>query len=109
MKKDPVRGKGIRWSYDDGPMKGKTFEHTFSADGTVRYRELDGKQATSGDGGEGPGSRYEVDTINDGVYAVSYLTSHGWTLTTVVDTASHKIVSYASNEKELMAQHGKLL
>jgi hypothetical protein len=33
---DPIRGKTIRWTYDDGPMKGKSFEHTFGQDGTTR-------------------------------------------------------------------------
>ena len=36
---DPVRGKTIRWSYDDGPVAGKTFEHTFTDEGTVSWRE----------------------------------------------------------------------
>src|SRR5207244_11060912 len=39
MESDPVRGKTIRWTYDDGPMAGKSFEHSFRSDGTVTWRE----------------------------------------------------------------------
>ena len=35
---DPIRGKTLRFSFDDGAMAGKTFEHTFDADGTVTFR-----------------------------------------------------------------------
>src|SRR5437870_13874940 len=39
MESDPVRGKTIRWTYEDGPMAGKSFEHSFRSDGTVTWRE----------------------------------------------------------------------
>ena len=39
MASDPIRGKTIRWTYDDGPMAGKSFEHTFGDDGVVTWRE----------------------------------------------------------------------
>jgi MoaF N-terminal domain len=97
---DPIRGKTLRWTYDDGPMAGKTFEHRFGADGTVNFREP-GQP-------EGDPAKYEVERISDDVHAVSYLSSHGWTLTTVLDRKTGKIVSFASNEKMLMVQHGKL-
>ena len=100
---DPVRGKTIRWSYDDGPVAGKTFEHTFTADGTVSWRE---PGTTSG--GE-PSVPYQATWITDDVYLVSYLAASGWTLTTLVDTTSGKIVSVASNEKELVIQRGLAL
>lgn len=99
---DPVRGKTIRWSYDDGPVAGKTFEHTFTADGTVSWRE---PGTTSG--GE-PSVPYQATWITDDVYLVSYLAASGWTLTTLVDTTSGKIVSVASNEKELVIQRGRI-
>src|SRR5262245_66672402 len=102
---DPVRGKTLRWTYEDGPMAGKTFEHTFAADGTVTYQEL-GKPASKP---EGKPTRYELERISDDVHAVSYLSSHGWTLTTVLDRKTGKIVSFASNEKQLMVQHGRLV
>ena len=87
-------------------MKGKAFEHTFASDGTVTYQEVGGTQA-AGTGNQ-PGVRYEVARIDDDVYAVSYLSSAGWTLTTVVDTKARTIVSFASNDKQLIAQRGTL-
>jgi len=105
MEKDPVRGKTIRWSYDDGPVKGQLFEHTFGTDGKVSYRE----PGASRGGGAEPSIPYNVEVIDDHVYAVSYLSTNTWTLTTVVNESSRKIVSFASNEKSLVVQHGKLV
>ena len=107
MSADPLRGKSIRWSYDDGPMAGKAFEHTFAADGMVTWREIGGKPSAPTVGGE-PSAKYEVALVADGLFAVSYLAGSGWTLTTIVDEKTSKIVSFASNEKMLVTQHGKL-
>jgi hypothetical protein len=100
---DPIRGKTVRWIYDDGPMKGKTFEHAFGADGTVTWKEAGEAKPLAEST-----AKYETVRINDDVYVVAYLSGHGWTLTTIVDTKSGSIVSFASNEKELVLQHGKL-
>ncbi len=115
MGADPIKGTSVRWSYADGPMKGKRFEHTFSTDGTVHWREL-GSEAgaaperpASGDAKAGDASAtYESAQVNDDVYVVSYLSGSGFTLTTVVDTRKGTVVSFASNEKQLMVQHGTL-
>lgn len=106
MNADLLKGKRVRWSYDDGPMAGKAFEHSFADDGTVTWREFDGKAGLPAGGDTGVS--YEVAEVNDAVYAVSYLARSGWTLTTVVDRKARKIVSFASNEKQLVIQHGKL-
>ena len=53
-----------------------------------------------------PRARYEVATVNDDVCAVSYLSESGYTLTSVLDFAAGTVVSFASNEKELVPQHG---
>lgn len=100
---DPLRGRTMRWSFVDGAMKGKTYEHVFANDGTVTYREWDGKPAAAG--GE-PGVKYEYARVNDDVSVVSYLSSHGYTLTTVLDAKSRTLVGFASNEKELSVHHG---
>jgi hypothetical protein len=113
---DPVRGKTIRWTYEDGPMAGKSFEHTFGTDGTVTWRETggedrgtkppsNGKQKTGKPSPE-PKAKYEVAEVNDDVVAVSYLSGSGFTLTSVLDFASGTVVSFASNEKELVPQRG---
>ena len=108
MDSDPIRGRTIRWSYEDGPTAGTTFEHTFAADGTVTYRMLDGKKDDS-DGkpsAKGENPRYQVARVNDDVYAVSYLAPSGFTLTSVLDLDAGTVVSFASNEKQLFVQHG---
>jgi len=116
MAKDLVSGKTIRWTYDDGPMAGKSFEHTFGDDGVVTWREdgggakntkppTDRKQNTGKPATEAK-AKYEVAAINDDVCAVSYLSKSGFTLTSVLDFASGTVVSFASNEKELVPQRG---
>jgi hypothetical protein len=115
MGSDPVRGKTIRWTYEDGPMAGKSFEHAFGEDGTVTWHETHGqktsKPPTNGQrkSDEGPAdakAKYEVAPVNEDVYAVSYLSGSGYTLTSVLDFASGTVVSVASNEKELVLQRG---
>lgn len=116
MASDPVRGKTIRWTYEDGPMAGKSFVHTFGNDGMVTWRETggdekttkppsNGKQKTSKPAPEAK-AKYEVAPVNDDVCAVSYLSESGFTLTSVLDFASGTVVSFASNEKELVPQRG---
>ena len=101
MSADPFTGRTVRWSYVDGPVKGQTFEHVFGDDGMVVYR-APGAQATE------RAIHYEVAKVGDESYAVSYLSTNGWTLTTVVDMRTRAIVSFASNEKQLFVQHGTL-
>jgi hypothetical protein len=102
MKSDPIRGKTIRWTFSDGPMAKKTFEHTFGEDGSVTFRALDAK----GDGAPTHVDKYEVASLEADVHAVSYLGPSGYTLTVVLDDRSGKLVAFASNEKTLMLQHG---
>jgi hypothetical protein len=118
MASDPIRGKTIRWTYEDGPMAGKSFEHTFANDGTVSWRETGGEEkkttakppengkSKSGKTAKGATARYEVASVNDEVCAVSYLAESGYTLTSVLDFDSGTVVSFASNEKELVPQRG---
>ena len=103
MNADPIKGKTVRWTYADGPVKGKGFEHHFANDGTVTWKEA-GDTKPSADSS----AKYEFERINDDVYVVSYLSGHGYTLTTIVDQRTGKIVSVASNEKEHVIQHGEL-
>lgn len=99
MSSDPIRGATIRWTYDDGPVKGKTFEHVFAEDGHVTWRgTTDGKQAGR--------SEYKAARVSDDVHAVSYLAESGFTLTSVLNFKTGAVVSFASNEKQLVVQHG---
>ena len=99
MTEDPFRGKTIRWRYDEGPTKGTEFEHVFGSDGTVTYR-------MGGQGAPSEKPHYEVARAGRDVWAVSYLAPSGWTLTTVLDMSTKKMVSFASNEKQLFVQRG---
>ena len=96
---DLIKGKTIRWTYDDGPMAGKEFEHTFDEDGHVSYHEV-GKP-----GGKNKPT-YELERINDDVCVVSYLGEAGYTLTSVLDRKTGHVTSFASNDKQLVVQHG---
>lgn len=108
MSAHPIHGKTIRWSYDDGPVAGRTFEHAFGTDGMVVWREADAKPTASATRAE-PAAKYEMARLSDDVCVVSYLAASGWTLTTVIDTKARRIVSLASNEKMLVAQRGRLI
>jgi hypothetical protein len=37
---DRLAGKTIRWTFSDGPMKNKTFEHLFDEKGSVKFRSV---------------------------------------------------------------------
>ena len=111
MSADPIRGKTVRWTYEDGAMAGKTYEHSFSTDGTVTWAEAGqrgGEKSATATPGDDNTAKYEVERVNDDVYVVSYLSKAGYTLTTVVDEKARTVVSFASNEKELTVQHGTL-
>jgi hypothetical protein len=98
MNSDPIRGKSVTWTFDDGSMGGKTFEHTFKPDGTVTWKCTDGSMNGA--------SQYETARVSEHVHAVAYLTDHGFTLTTILNFEDNSMVSFASNEKQLMMQHG---
>ena len=99
---DRVRGNTFRWKFSDGPMKNKSFEHTFEPGGAVRYRSADG----GGDSEWTKEKKYEVAAVSADVDVVSYLGSSGYTLTVVLDSKTKKLVAFASNEKSLLLQHG---
>lgn len=100
MPADPVTGTTIRWTFSDGIMAGKTFEHTFGADGGVTFREI-GK-----DSKPGRAEKYEVVEAGKDVYAVAYLSESGYTLTVMLDFRTRKLVAFASNDKQLSKHHG---
>jgi molybdenum cofactor biosynthesis protein MoaF len=105
MRRDPIRGQTIRWTFDDGPMAGKAFEHTFGEGGVVTWRSLD-QHENGAKNGTPAETKYELATVGEYVYAVSYLASSGYTLTVVLDYRTGRLVAFASNEKQLAVQHG---
>ncbi|MEA3137594.1 MAG: MoaF N-terminal domain [Thermoplasmata archaeon] len=100
MDRDPLRGKTLRWTFQDGPTAGTTYEHEFGRDGKVAYRQVGGAS------GEGHRADYEVVHVRSGIVAVSYLAPSGFTLTSLLDFDGATIVAFASNEKQLVVQHG---
>jgi hypothetical protein len=107
MGKDPISGKTLSFTFDDGPMARRTFEHRFAKNGTVTFHALGGSSEAGKDiPGRGPVTKYEVAPVRDDVWAVSYLSSAGYTLTVVLDLATKTLVAFSSNEKMLTLQHG---
>jgi hypothetical protein len=83
------------------------FEHRFAGDRTVTFRALGGGSQTGTDKPDrAPATKYEIAPVRDDVWAVSYLSSAGYTLTVVLDLATKKLVAFSSNEKMLAVQHG---
>ena len=83
-------------------MAGKAFDHTFSRNGQVTFREV------GGDPNAKPGSAdlYQVASLGHDIHALSYLASNGYTLTVVLDYRTMKLVAFASNDKSLTQQQG---
>jgi hypothetical protein len=112
MKINRIAGKIVRFSFDDGLMAGKTFEHSFDVDGTVKFRQLGGgakpgaDESDAKDAAGSPGTKYEVGSIRDDVLAVSYRSSVGYTLTAILDFKTNRLVAFSSNEKMHVMQHG---
>ena len=76
MKTDAVRGKTFRWTFTDGPMAKRTFEHSF-----------------------------ELAQVSATVCALSYM-SGGYTLTVILDFGTNNLFAFSSNEKAMTLQHG---
>jgi hypothetical protein len=107
MTKDPIRGKTVLFTFDDGPMAKKTFAHVFSDNGTVEFSVV-GADASSPtkEPKKTPETKYEAAPVGAQVLAVSYLSPSGYTLTTLLDFETRRLVAFSSNEKMLAMQHG---
>jgi hypothetical protein len=116
---DPVRGTTMRWTFTDGPTAGSTYEHTFSKSGTVRFKPVGGgpdsakgasaakkKPAKARKPSTPEAPKYAALRAADDAYAVSYLSSSGYTLTVVLNFKDHTIVGFASNDKQWFAVKG---
>ena len=102
MVTNPITGHSLRFKFVDGPVAGKIFDHTFSRNGQVTFREA------GSDPNAKPGSadQYQVASLGHDVHALSYLSGNGYTLTVVLDYKTMKLVAFASNEKSLTLQQG---
>lgn len=91
-------GRTLRWTIDDGPTAGSTYEHTFEADGSVVFRKVEGGSAS------GKGTRvkkYASFEVAPEVQLLSYLAGDsGYTLTVALNFDSGRLYGFASNDKE---------
>jgi len=102
MTANPITGHSLRFKFVDGPVAGKSFDHTFSRNGHVTFREVDSDPNAK----PGVADQYLVATLGAECHAVSYLSASGHTLTVILDYRTMKLVAFASNEKSLTLQQG---
>ena len=99
---ESLTGRTLRWTFSDGPVAGKTYEHTFNADGSVVYRSVDDTVT-----GKPTRERFcATDRIDEHVFVISYRAVSGYTLTVVLNFADHRMIGYASNEEAWYRQQG---
>jgi len=110
---DRVRGTTLRWTFTEGPQAGKTYEHTFHADGTVTYRVIEDAPADTASGAQerGAGSVserpvYAAYAVSDTVELVSYWADSGFTLTVALNFEHHQLISIASNSEQWFPARG---
>jgi len=98
-----LRGKTVRWTFEDGPLEGKTFEHSFADDGTVNWCSVSG-----GSCGQ-PHIEKQASTValTDDVALLSYRSSQGNTLTVALNFNDMKLVAYGSNGEMWSEQRGR--
>jgi len=92
-----LSGRTIRWTFEDGPTGGGTYEHTFAPDGGVTFSKVeeDGKS-----GKPTSVEKYASFEVAPGVQMVSYLGDTGYTLTVAMNFDTGRLYGFASNDKE---------
>ena len=95
-------GKTLRWTFADGPVAGKTYEHTFHPDGTVDYRSVEPAAV----GTATHEKACATDKVSDHVFVISYLAASGYALTVVLNFRNHRMIGFASNEEAWYRQQG---
>jgi hypothetical protein len=97
-----LRGKTVRWTFDNGPVAGMLFEHALNDDGTVVWRALDGPWK----GQSSQEQRYAAMQISDDVHALSYLAKSGHTLTVVLNLSTGRACGFASSNNDWHSMTG---
>jgi len=92
-----VEGKTLRFHFDDGPMKGKEFDHTFRGD-KVDWGAAGSDKKTTSEG--------KLVRIGEDCYIGSYIGPNGYTLTTAMNLATGKLYAFASDGKEWSKHNG---
>ena len=93
-----LEGKTVRFHFSTGPMKGKTFDHTFNRDGTVEWGAPDGDKTKNGNAA--------IAKVADNVFVGSYMSDKGNTLTTTMNLETGKLVAFASDGKQWSRHDG---
>jgi len=101
-----VSGQTIRFTWNEGPTKGKTHEHVFHPDGTVEWHAVPAEPGHSqaAHGAERP--RYAALAVGDDVCLVSYLSSAGYTLTVALCFTDQSLTGIASSQKTWVPVQG---
>ena len=102
MTMSPITGHSLRFKFADGPVAGKSFDHTFSRNGQVTFREV----GSDPNAKAGSADQYQVASLGQDVHALSYLSGNGYTLTVVLDYKTMKLIAFASNEQSVTLQQG---
>lgn len=107
---DAIRGKTMRWIWTEGPTGGESYEHRFSEDGTVTWRnakpEAGGPTEARADGKGGESATYAANRLSDEMFLVSYRAPSGYTLTVAVDFRDRRLVGFASNSEQWFPVQG---
>ncbi len=100
-----LSGRTFRWTFEEGPTAGGTYEHAFEPDGRVAYRKVDGDKP----GKPNRDNKYASYEVAPGVYLVSYLAAEsGYTLTVAMNLETGRLYGFASNGKEWHPVSGTL-
>lgn len=101
-----LSGRTFKWTFEEGPTAGGSYEHTFEPDGSVSFRKVDG---ASKEGKATREKKYASFEVAPEVHLVSYLAAEsGYTLTVAMNFETGRIYGFASNEKEWHPVSGKL-
>lgn len=117
LTKRSLAGRTIRWTFQDGPTAGRTYEHTFFPDGTVTWHGVDdgkakpesnGEKTSAKPGQEPPGVPYASFEVAPDVHLVSYLSDSGYTLTVTLNLETLQCSGVASNAEEWYPSTGTI-
>ena len=109
-----IRGTTMRWAWTEGPTQGMVHEHVFHDDGTVEWHDAGpapptkpSKEAAGTHGSTRPERvPYAAFEVTPEVFAISYLSPSGFTLTVVLNFATRQLVGVASGGKDWFPLRG---
>jgi len=103
-----IRGTTMQWAWREGPTQGQVHEHVFHDDGTVEWHDAGSappkkpsEKAAGAHGSTRPERLpYAAFEVTPEVFAVSYLSPSGFTLTVMLNFATRQMVGVASGGKD---------